>query len=71
MKQRKKCHPPYYAIPAFIILAKTTKAHVARELNMSVRTFTDKINGYGDFSHTQGERLATILNRSMQEIFLT
>lgn len=63
-------HPPYYAIKAWEILAKISGEEVASRLGMSYRTYFNKVNGYGDFSVAEANRLCEILGRTMDEIFL-
>ena len=70
MGKRKIIHPRYYAIDAYIILEKKTHSECAKHLNMTERTFKEKIAGYYDFSAEQGRKLALFLKRSQAEIFL-
>lgn len=69
--KREKIHPPYYAIKAYQILSKKTDEEMAEALGISKRTYTDKVNGYSDFTNTQGEILASIFQKTKDEIFLT
>lgn len=68
---RKIRHSKYYAIPAYMALEKKSYADCSRYLEISERTFKDKVNGYSDFSAEQGRKLAVFLNRTQDEIFLT
>lgn len=70
MKTRDFVHPEYYAIPAYMILARKSPEDCAEHLNMSVRTYKEKIKGYYDFTAEQGRRLAIYLNRTQEELFL-
>lgn len=70
-RNRPKKHPEYYAIPAYQRLARLSDEDVARYLGVTVRTYKDKINGYSDFSNTQGEMLARLLNQPQRNLFLT
>lgn len=69
--KRTKKHPTYYAIKAYQILNKKTDEEMAKVLGISKRTYTDKVNGYSDFTNTQGEILASIFHKTKDEIFLT
>lgn len=68
MKRRK--HDFYYAIPAYQILARKTNAEVAKELGITERSYYNKVHGVSDFTVEQSMRLCSILNRSMDELFL-
>lgn len=70
MGKRKIIHPRYYAIDAYMILAKKTPDECANHLGMTERTYKEKITGYSDFSAEQGRKLASFLNCSQSEIFL-
>jgi len=70
MKKRDKKHPEYYAINAYMILAKQTDSDCAKMLKISERTYKDKIKGYSDFSAEQGKMLATFLNVTQEQLFL-
>lgn len=70
-KTRIKKHKRYYTIPAYQILAKKTDEEMAILLNMSVRTYKEKIEGYSEFTTSQGRIIAAALGRTQDEIFLT
>ena len=70
MRKRKIIHPKYYAIDAYMILAKKSYHECADHLGISERTYKEKITGYSDFSAEQGRKLALFLNCSQSEIFL-
>lgn len=70
-KNQTKKHPKYYAIPAYQILAQKTDAEMASLLNISVRTYRDKIEGWSDFSHTDSDILCKVFKKNIEEIFLT
>lgn len=69
--KRVKKHPEYYAIKAYQVLAHKDFDYMASCLNVSVRTYKDKIFGYSDFSVTESEILAYELGRSKEELFVT
>lgn len=69
--KREKVHPPYYAIKAYQILNKKTDEQMAEILHISKRTYTDKVNGYSDFTNMQGNVLAEVFHKTKDEIFLT
>lgn len=68
--ETKKKHEPYYAIPAYQILAKETNESVARKLGITPRTYWNKVQGYSDFTAEQGQALAAIFGVSLSQIFL-
>ena len=68
--RRNKKHPEYYAIKPYQKLKKLSDEDVAAHLGITKRTYNDKINGYSDFTNSQGEKLAEILGKSQSEIFL-
>lgn len=69
-KNRSKKHPRYYAIPAYQILARKSDSEMATALGMSVRTYRDKIEGWSDFTHTDGDVLCNLLGKTRDDIFL-
>lgn len=68
--KRSLKHKEYYKIKGYQILAKKSDEEMAKALNISKRTYTDKVNGYSDFSSEQGRKIAFILGVSQDEIFL-
>lgn len=68
---RDKKHEKYYKIPAYQILNKKSDAEMAALLGICVRTYKEKIEGYYDFTAEQGKLLASVLNASQDDIFLT
>ncbi len=70
MGKREIKHPEYYAIPGYMILAKKSDEDCADFLDMSVRTYKEKIKGFSDFSAEQGRKLAEFLGVTQSEIFL-
>ena len=70
-KEREKRHDKYYAIEAYQILARKSFKDMAGLLGITERTYKEKINGYSDFSATQGSDLAKHLGASQDQIFLT
>ncbi|MBP1737293.1 MAG: hypothetical protein H6Q60_1174 [Oscillospiraceae bacterium] len=71
MEKRKLIHDKYYVIPAYQILSKKSDFDVANVLGITVRTYKDKINGYSDFSISEGRILAGLFERSQADLFLT
>lgn len=69
--KRKKIHPQYYAIKAYQILSRMTDEQMAEKLGISKRTYTDKVNGYSDFTNMQSDVLVEIFHKTKDEIFLT
>lgn len=71
MESRKALkHPPYYAIKAYEILAKKDSEEIANLLGITPRTYWNKVNGQADFSVQEAAKLAEILGRSTDDIFL-
>lgn len=68
VKRRK--HDFYYAIPAYQILARKTSAEIAKELGITERSYYNKVHGMTDFTVEQSMKLCSILNRTMDELFL-
>ena len=68
---KKMKHKPYYAIPAYQILAKKTDDEMAAILDITTRTYKDKIKGCSDFTSEQGRILASVFGKTQEEIFLT
>ena len=53
------------------MLEKLSDEEMAEYLGVSKRTYTDKVNGYSDFSPAEAIALSEKLNRSQDDIFLT
>ena len=70
MKYRRLRHPEYYAIPAYMRLAKKTHDECAKMLGMTVRRYKEKIRGFSDFSAEQGRILAEYLGVTQEQLFL-
>lgn len=68
---RTKRHPQYYALKAYQMLMRLSDDYMAGRLGITKRTYTDKVNGYADFTPSEAIVLAQILNRTQDEIFLT
>lgn len=68
---RKKVHAEYYAIPAYLILARKTPKDAAEHLGMCERSFKEKVSGYSDFTRAQAEMLAVFLNVTQDSLFVT
>lgn len=64
-------HKPYYAIPAYQILSKKTDKEMAEILNITVRTYKNKISGVSDFTWEQAQILSRVFEKTQEEIFLT
>ena len=71
MKKRVKKHPQYYALKAYQMLEKITDDAMADFLGITKRTYTDKVNGYADFTPAEAVAISNYLKRSQDEIFLT
>jgi len=70
-RNRKKVHGRYYKIPAYQILAgQYTNAQMAHILGISERTYTDKIDGWTDFSAQQVRTMAEVLRIPQEELTL-
>ena len=70
-RTRKKVHGRYYKIPAYQILAgQYSNAQMARILGISERTYTDKIDGWTDFSAQQVRTIAEVLRTPQEELTL-
>ena len=70
-KTREKKHPKYYALKAYQMLEKLTDEYMANFLGVTKRTYTDKVNGYSDFTPAEALAISKLLNKSQDEIFLT
>lgn len=68
--EKKKKHEPYYAIPAYQILANETNESVAAKLGITPRTYYNKVYGFSDFTAEEGKALCEILGKSLDEIFI-
>lgn len=68
---RVKKHPCYYALKAYQMLEKLTDEDMAGYLGVTKRTYSDKVNGYSDFTPAEAIAISEKLNRSQDEIFLT
>ena len=71
MSNKAKKHPKYYAVKAYQILASATDEEMAQMLDMTVRTYNDKIIGFYDFNLSEAEKMSQRLHHSIDEIFLT
>lgn len=68
---RAKVHAEYYAIPAYLILARKSAKDAADYLGMCERTFKEKVTGYNDFTRSQSENLSRFLGVSQDDLFVT
>lgn len=68
---RAKKHPMYYALKAYQLLEKITDEDMAEYLGVTKRTYTDKVNGYSDFTPSEAIAISKKLKRTQSEIFLT
>lgn len=68
---RVKKHPYYYALKAYQMLEKLTDEDMAAYLGVTKRTYSDKVNGYSDFTPAEAIAISEKLNRSQDDIFLT
>lgn len=68
---RLKKHPEYRQLRAFMYIQNHTDKTMADVIGVSERTFHDKRVGYGDFTIEQGDKIAAVLGRSKDEIFVT
>lgn len=71
MREREIKHPKYYAIPAYMVLAKKNSKDCAELLKISERTYKEKISGFSDFSAEQGRILSDYLGVTQEQLFLT
>lgn len=63
-------HKPYYAVPAYLILARKTPKDAAERLGLCERTFNDKVSGYYDFSKLQAEILSDFVGVPQDKLFV-
>lgn len=68
---RVKKHPMYYALKAYQLLAKLTDDDMADYLGVTRRTYTDKVNGYSDFTPAEAVAISKKLDKTQDEIFIT
>ena len=71
MRARKRKHNRYFAIPAYQVLKKLTDKDVANHLGVSTRTYKDKIEGWSEFSLSEGRALSELLTVTQEELFIT
>lgn len=69
--KRTRKHEPYYRIKAYQIMLKMTNKDVADALGIKERTYWEKVNGFSDFTFTEGLKLSALFNQPVEEIFLT
>ena len=69
--KRPRKHEPYYAVKAYQMLYRLSNRDVADRLGMAERTYTDKVNGFSDFTATEAIKLSEVLQHAIDEIFLT
>lgn len=70
-KEKKLKHPKYYAIKGYQILARKTDQQMADALDITVRTYKNRINGISDFSATDANIMEQLLHVKKDDIFLT
>lgn len=69
--ERPKKHPEYYAITAYQILARKSDDEMATKLDITTRTYQEKVKGWSDFTVQEGDILVRELGRSRNELFST
>lgn len=52
-------------------MLKMTNKDVADALGIKERTYWEKVNGFSDFTFTEGLKLSALFNQPVEEIFLT
>ena len=67
---REKSHKPYYMLVAHIKSAGLTVTDVAKTLQISRRTFDNKVNGNSDFTIQESQSIKKLLNKTTDDIFL-
>ena len=69
--KRAKVHAEYYAIPAYLILARKSAKDAADHLGMCERSFKEKVSGFSDFTRAQAEKLSEYLCVTQDALFVT
>ena len=69
--KREKVHAPYYPIKGYQIIKQIPDEKMAEILEISVRAYREKRDGYGDFTLQQAELIASVLDQPKDKIFLT
>lgn len=68
---REKKHPPYYALKGYQLIKRISDERMAEILEICVRSYRDKRDGYSDFSIPQAQKISEVLDLPTEEIFLT
>ena len=69
--KRRMKHAEYHNIIGYQKIRKKTNADMAKALDISCRTYHDKVKGYSEFTAEQGKVISSILSVSQDELFLT
>ncbi len=60
---------PFLKLRAAIVEAGYTQREVAKAIGVDISTFSQKINGHRDFTLPECVRIASMVNRSLDDIF--
>ena len=66
----KQKHAPYVMLAGYAKLAGYTLDQLAAKLHITRRTLDHKINGYSDFTLTEGKYIIELLGQRREDIFL-
>lgn len=69
--KRKKIHDEYFRVTGHQIIMDYSDRYMADQLSCSMRTYKDKIQGWGDFTALQAKKLSELLCTSQDELFFT
>ncbi len=58
-------------VAVYVMQTKETREQIAERMDMPVSTFYSKLNGPSEFSFSEGKRLAQILGRTADEMFVS
>lgn len=68
MRPRTK---PFLKLRAAIVEAGYTQGDIAKAIGVDISTFSQKINGHRDFTLQECVRIASMVNRSLDDIFFS
>lgn len=66
---KKVIHAEYVFIPAYQKRKKLTDENMSQKLGMSIRTYRDKVKGYGDFTLTEANKICELLEETKDNLF--
>ena len=58
-----------YLFPLTKNAKKLTDENMSQKLGMSIRTYRDKVKGYGDFTLTEANKICELLEETKDNLF--